>query len=117
MRLLLNWVLSALSLWIVARLIPGFHVSGAIAALVAALLIGLVNATLGLFIKIITFPLTVLTLGIFWLVVNAAMIELVSVLVDGFRVDSFAAAFWGAIVLSIVNMILRHLIGPPRERR
>jgi len=45
------------------------------------------------------------------------MIELVSVLVDGFRVDSFAAAFWGAIVLSIVNMILRHLIGPPRERR
>jgi putative membrane protein len=116
LRLLLNWVLSALALWIVAHLVPGFHLVGAGAALIAALVIGLVNATIGAFLKIITFPLTILTLGIFWLVINAAMIELASGLVRGFHVDSFAAAFWGAIVLSLVNMVLRWLVGAAREQ-
>ena len=111
MRLLLNWVLSALALWIVARLVPGFHLSGAGAALIAAVVIGFVNATLGFFLKVVTFPFIVLTLGIFWIVINAAMIELASVLVPGFHVDSFGAAFWGAIVLSLVNIVLRALVG------
>ena len=111
MRLLLNWVLSALALWIVARLVPGFHLSGAGADLIAAVVIGFVNATLGFFLKVVTFPFIVLTLGIFWIVINAAMIELASVLVPGFHVDSFGAAFWGAIVLSLVNMVLRALVG------
>ena len=56
MKHLLNWALSALAVWIVARLVPGFHVSGPLAALIAALVIGFVNATLGVFLKIITFP-------------------------------------------------------------
>jgi len=111
MRLLLNWVLSALAVWIVSRIVPGFVVTGVFAALIAALVIGLVNATLGFFLKIITFPLTVLTLGLFWLVINAVMLELASALVPGFRVQTFAAAFWGAIVLSLVNMVLRWLAG------
>ncbi len=116
MKLLLNWILSALALWIVAHLIHGFHVSGPAAALIAALVIGLVNATLGLVLKIITFPLTLLTLGIFWLIINAAMIEIASaVLRPSFSVDSFGAAFWGAIVLSIVNMLLRWLVGIGRR--
>jgi putative membrane protein len=115
MKHLLNWVISALALWIVARVIPGFHLSGPFAALIAAVVIGFVNATLGVFLKIITFPLTLLTLGFFWLVINAAMIELASAIVPGFRVDTFAAAFWGAIVLSLVNMFFRWLIGPGRE--
>src|ERR1700685_4057026 len=96
LRLLLNWVLSAVALWIVAHVISGFHVSGPIAALIAALVIGFVNATLGAFLKIITFPLTMITLGIFWLVINAAMIELASAIVPGFHVDTFGTAFWGA---------------------
>ncbi len=116
MRHLLNWVLSALAVWIVANIIPGFHVSGWVAALIAALVIGFVNATLGIFLKIVTFPLTLLTLGIFWLVINAAMIELASAIVPGFRVDTFGAAFWGAIVLSLVNMVLRWLAGTGKER-
>jgi putative membrane protein len=116
MKLLLNWALSALAVWLVSRLIPGFHVSGPIAALIAALVIGFVNATLGLFLKIVTFPLTLITLGIFWLVINAAMIELASAIVPGFRVDSFGAAFWGAIVLSLVNMFFRWLVGARKER-
>src|SRR5262244_2759322 len=112
MKLLLNWVLSALAVWIVSRLVHGFVVHGAAAALIAALVIGFLNATLGLFLKIITFPLTLVTFGLFWFVVNAAMLELASAIVPGFGVRSLGAAFWGAIVLSIVNMLLRWLIGP-----
>ena len=115
MRLLLNWVLSALAVWVVARLVAGFHVQGPVAALIAALVIGFVNATIGAFLKIVTFPLTLLTLGIFWFVINAAMIELASALVPGFRVDNFGAAFWGAIVLSLVNMFFRWLVGTTRQ--
>lgn len=90
MRLLLHWILSAIALWIVANFVPGIHVSGAKAALIAALVIGLINATLGLLIKIITFPLTILTLGLFWFVVNALMLELAAQFVQGLRcADSF----------------------------
>ncbi len=117
MKALLNWLLSALAVWLVARLVPGFHVSGPFAALIAALVIGFINATLGLFLKIITFPLTLVTLGVFWLIINAAMLELASGIVPGFHVDTFAAAFWGAIVLSLVNMLLRWLAAPAEDRR
>ncbi len=89
MKHLLNWALSALAVWVVARLVPGFHVNGPLAALIAALVIGFVNATLGVFLKIVTFPLVLLTLGLFWLVINAAMIELASAIVPGFHVDTF----------------------------
>jgi putative membrane protein len=116
MRMLLHWVLSALAIWIVSRLVPGFIVSGPGSALIAALVIGLVNATIGLFIKLITFPLTILTLGLFWFVINAAMIELASAFVPGFHIQSFASAFWGGIVLSIVNMLLKWLVMPSRRR-
>lgn len=111
MRHLINWFLSALAVWVVAQFVPGFHVSGVAAALIAALVIGFVNATLGALLKLITLPLTVLTLGIFWFVINALMLELASKLVPGFRIDTFLAAFEGAIVLSLVNMLLRWLAG------
>ena len=113
-RMLLHWVLSALALWIVSRLVPGFHVDGPTAALIAAVLIGFINATLGLFLKIVTFPRTLITLGIFWFVVNALMIELAAAIVPGFHVASFAVAFWGGIVLSIVNMLLKWVVMPSR---
>jgi putative membrane protein len=116
MRMLIHWLLSALAIWIVARLVPGFSVSGPMAALIAAVVIGFVNATLGLFLKIITFPLTILTLGLFWLIINAAMIKLASAIVPGFHVDTFAAAFWGAIVLALVNMVLKWVIMPDKVK-
>ena len=116
MRHLINWLLSALAVWVVSRFISGFHVSSVPAALIAALVIGLVNATLGVLLKIVTFPLTILTLGLFWLVINALMLELASWLLSpSFRVDTFAAAFWGAIVLSLVNMLFRWLAGTGRK--
>lgn len=116
MRVLLNWILSALAVWLVARIVPGFWVHGPAAALIAALVIGFINATLGLFLKIITFPLTIVTFGLFWFVVNAVMLELASAIVPGFEVRSFGAAFWGAIVLSLVNMLLRWLVLPAPKR-
>ena len=116
MRLLLNWVLSALAVWIVSKVVPGIFVSGPAAALIAALAIGLINATLGALLKLVTFPLTVLTLGLFWFVINAAMLKLASVLVTGFEVRGFAAAFFGAILLSLVNSVLHWLIRPPRNQ-
>ena len=116
MRILLNWLLSALAVELVSRVVPGFHVSGVAAALIAALVIGFVNATLGLLLKIITLPLTILTLGVFWFVINGLMLELASALLSpAFRVDSFASAFWGAIVLSLVNMLFRWLAGTGRK--
>jgi putative membrane protein len=110
MRLLLNWLLSAIGLLIVSYIMPGFHVSGFGAALIAALVIGLVNATLGLFLKIVTFPLTILTLGIFWWIINALMLLFASaILRPSFIVSGFLPASLGAIVLSLVNMVLRAL--------
>ena len=109
--LLLHWVISALSLMIVAYIFPGIQLQGLGAALIAPILIGLINATLGLILKIITFPLTVLTLGIFWLIINALMLQLAAALVPGFYVAGFVSAFFGAIVLSLVSTILHSLVG------
>src|SRR6267378_5452904 len=116
MRVLLNWILSALAVWIVSRIVPNIFVSGPVAALVAALVIGFINATIGALLKILTFPLTLLTLGLFWLVINALMLELASALVPGFRVYGFFAAFVGAILLSLVNMMLKWLVHPRHDR-
>jgi len=117
MRMLLNWVLSALAVWIMARIVPGIHVNGVTAALIAALVIGFINATLGLVLKILTFPLTVVTLGLFWLVINGIMLELASAFVPGFQVQGFLAAFIGAIVLSLVNMVLKAIVTPSTDQR
>jgi putative membrane protein len=114
-RLLLHWILSAVAVWIVAKLGLGISVSDPIAALIAAAAIGLANATIGFVLKILTFPLTVLTLGLFWFVINAMMLELAAAFVRGFYVRNFAAAFIGAIVLSIVSSLLQWLVIPRRK--
>jgi len=114
-RLLLHWILSAVAVWLVAHIVPGISVSGPVAALIAALVIGLVNATLGLLLKIVTFPLTILTLGLFWFVINALMLELAAALVPGFQVRGFVAALIGAVMLSLVSSVLQWLVLPSRK--
>lgn len=109
--MLLNWFVSALSLMIVADVVRGFNVKGFGSALIAALVIGLVNATIGLFLKIVTFPLTLVSLGVFWFVINALMLKLAAVFVPGFNIDGFVPAFFGAIVLSLVNIFLKMIAG------
>ncbi len=107
MTILLQWFLYALALLLVSRIVPGFHVSGLWPALIAALVIGLLNATAGLFLKIVTFPLTILTLGLFLLVINGLMILLASNIVRGFTVRGFFPAFWGAAVLALLGMLIK----------
>ena len=109
--LLIQWIISAASLLIVSYIIPGFVVEGIGTALLAAVIIGLINATIGLFLKIITIPLSILTFGIFLLVINALMLMLASSIAPGFHVSGFLTAFFGAAVMAIVSMILRHLLG------
>jgi len=110
MRLLLHWILSALALLVVAHLVPGFHVIGLLPALIAAVVIGLLNATVGMFLKIVTFPLSILTLGIFLLVINGVMILLASAVVPGFHVSGLGPAFWGAIILALLGMLIRAIV-------
>lgn len=108
--LLIHWFLSAGSLLIVAFLFPGIEVKGLGAALMAPVVIGFINATLGIILKIITLPLTLLTLGVFWLIINALMLQLAAAVVPGFYVAGFFSAFFGAIVLSLINVLLRALV-------
>ena len=109
-NLLVHWAISAISLVIVAYLIPGIRLDGLGPALLAPLVIGLVNATVGFIVKIVTFPITILSLGIFLLVINALMLMLAAYLVPGFAVAGFWSAFFGAIVISLVGMILRSML-------
>jgi putative membrane protein len=106
-RLLVQWLLSAVALLVVSNLVPGFDVRGLGPALIAALVIGLLNATVGFFLKVITFPISILTLGLFLLVINGLMILLASNIVRGFHVRGFVPAFWGAVVLALLGMFIR----------
>ncbi len=110
MRLILHWILSALALLVVSHFVPGFHVRGLVPALIAALVIGLLNATLGLFLKIITFPISIITFGLFLLVINGVMILLASSVVPGFHVAGLLPAFWGAVVLALLGMLIRAIV-------
>ncbi len=109
-RLIAHWVLSALCILLVARFVPGISVNGFGTALLAAVIIGFVNGTLGFLLKILTFPLIVLTFGIFWIIINALMLKFASLLVPGFNVHGFAPAFWGAIILSLLNIAVRQVL-------
>jgi putative membrane protein len=104
LKMLIHWLLSAAALMIVAHFVPGFHVANLQAALIAALVIGLLNATLGYILKIITFPITILTLGLFLLVINALMILLASHIVTGFHVFGWIPALIGAAALALVGI-------------
>ncbi|MGA2348802.1 MAG: phage holin family protein [Terracidiphilus sp.] len=106
-RLLVQWLLSAVALLVVSNLVPGFYIEGLGPALVAALVIGLLNATVGFFLKVVTFPISILTLGIFLLVINGLMILVASNLVRGFNVRGFGPAFWGAVVLALLGILIR----------
>ena len=112
-RLLVHWLLSALCLLLVARFVPGFFVQGLGTALLAAVVIGLVNGTLGVLLKVVTFPLTILTFGIFWLLINALMLKVASLFVPGFQVRGLWPAFWGGIILSLLNIIVRQVLSGP----
>ena len=107
LNLLLGWLASALSLLVVAYFVPGFHVATFGTALIAAVVIGLINGTLGFVVKLVTFPLRMLTLGLLSLVINAFLLWFATYFVDGFRIDGFSTALVGSLLLSLVNWGLR----------
>ncbi len=112
MEFLAHLVVSAALLIVVENAVKGFHVDGVLPALLAALVLGLVNALVKPLVVILTLPLTVVTFGIFYFVVSALMLKLSSVLVPGFRIEGFAPALWGALLLALLNMFVRAVAGP-----
>lgn len=106
MGLLIRWIVSTIAIIITAYFLPGVHVSSLVAALITAVVLGIVNAFLKPLLIFFTLPLTIVTLGLFTFVINALMIMLVSAVVPGFKVDGFWWALAFSVVLSIVNAIL-----------
>ena len=106
---IINWLLSALALWLVARIIPGMQIRSYGTALLATVVIALVDLILGPILRFIAFPITFLTLGLFRLVINAVLLKLASLFTPGFRVDGFLAALLGSLVLAIVTAVLQNL--------
>lgn len=108
--ILLLWLLNALALTLVSRLVPGFEVHTLYAALMAALLLGLANVVIRPILFLFTLPINLLTLGLFSFVLNALMILLVSTIVKGFEVNGFWPAFYGAIILWLISWITNSLL-------
>ena len=101
----MQWAISALFLYVLSFLFRGVVVDSAITALVAAVVMGLVNAIIKPVLLFFTLPITFLTLGLFYLVINGLMLMLVSALVPGFYVAGFGTAFFAALVLSLLNAV------------
>ena len=107
---ILHWLLSGVALLIVAQILPGIQVDGFGSALIAALMIGLVSATVGLILKIILLPFIIVTLGIVYFLINGLMLKLASELVPGFRVNGCLTAVIGSILLTLVDYVLNRLV-------
>ena|SRR5438105_2412567 len=104
-HLLIRWLINIAALFIVVQVIPGFHARDWATLAVAALVLGLLNALIRPILFVLTLPLTIVTLGLFLIVLNAIMLELTAWLVPGFRIDTFVAACIGAIVLGLISLV------------
>ena len=113
-HILASWLASALALWIVAHIIPGIEVRGFGAALLATVVIAIVNGTVGVVLKFLFFPVTFLTLGLFLLILNALLLKLAALFTPGFTVRGFIPALVGSVVLTILTALLRHIMVPSR---
>lgn len=102
-KLILRWLIAAASVLFAAYIIPGIHVDNFTTALMATFVLGILSITIKPIVKVITFPLSLITLGLFSLIVNAFFFWLVARIVQGFTVDGILAAFLGGIVVSVVN--------------
>lgn len=106
MSFLVHWLVVGLALWVTTQVLDGVHVSSLQVLVLAALVLGLVNALVRPVITILTLPLTIITLGLFYLVVNGLAFGLAAALVPGFSVDGFGSAVLGALVVSIVSWVI-----------
>lgn len=115
LALLARWVVNAAALLGVAYIYPGVHVESFLAALIAALVLGLVNAVVRPLLVILTFPVTLVTLGLFLFVINALLFWLVAEVVRGFTVSGFLAALVGSILYSLITLVTSWVLFPKRK--
>lgn len=115
MKLLLRWLASAVALIAVSYLLPSITVASFGTAMWAALAIGLINATIGEVVKLVTLPIRFLTLGLFTLVINAGLFWLATEVVDGFDVDGFWAALIGSLAYGLLASIVQGLVGAKKK--
>jgi putative membrane protein len=107
---IVNWLLGALALWLVAQIIPGIQIRSFRAALLATIVIAVVNITIGPILRFIAWPLTVLTLGLFRWVLNAFLLKLASMFTPGFRIVGFLNALLGSLVLTVLDIVLHRVV-------
>jgi putative membrane protein len=108
---LLRWSMNLLALVVAAKLIDGVRVESLGMAVLAAGILGVVNAVIRPVVLLLTLPINLLTLGLFTLVINALMLQFVAYLVPGLVIETFRAAFWAAIVISIISWLLNIFVG------
>src|SRR5271166_6548025 len=113
---LIRAVMVGIGLWLASQIVPGVSFRSAESLIAAALLLGIVNAFVRPILVILTFPITLLTLGLFLLIINGLMIELVSYFLKGFIVDGLWPAVLASIVVSLTSCVMSGWIGPPRGR-
>ena len=116
MKFILRLLINALAILLVAYLVPGIIVSSFVAALIMAIVLGIVNALIRPVVSILTLPITVLTLGLFALVVNALMFLLAGYFVIGVEIESFASAFWGALIISVISWLTNQFLKKKKKK-
>ena len=109
---LIRLAIGAFALWVAQKVVSGIAIDGTLTLILAALLLGIVNAVVRPIFVLLTLPLTLLTLGLFLLVVNAAMLGLVALLLPGFHIAGFGSALFGSIVVSVISWAASAWIGP-----
>ena len=106
---IVNWLIAALALWLMAQIIPGIQIREFKTALIAAVVLALIDITIGPVLRFIAFPLTLITLGLFAFVLKALFLKLASMFTPGFRIDGFLSAVLGALVLTVLDIVLRRV--------
>lgn len=110
--ILARTLIIALGLWLASTIVPGIDIVGAYTLVFAALLLGFINAFVRPIIVLFTLPITIVTLGLFLLVINAAMLGLVAALLDGFHITGFFSAIFGAVIISLTSALASWFVGP-----
>ncbi len=105
MRLLLHWLILTLAVLASTYVVPGIHVATFLTAVIVAAVLGFINTIIKPVVKILTLPINIITLGLFSLILNGLFFWLVAKVVSGFHVDTFTAAIWGAIIVSLINWL------------
>lgn len=108
--ILFRWLLNAAALIVISYIVPGFDVHTTYSALIAALILGIVNVLIRPILFLLTLPVNILTLGLFTFIINALMLELVSTIVKGFDIANFRAALLGALILTAISWLTNHFL-------